>query len=211
MTTWEYDLRVLAQQEAVEGSFIGRFLGNILFYDAPAEHPAFLFSYVAFALLVVATFVFLPPRTEGYRSSTIVAIVLALVGTILGLLVVPAWIGVMLSGVGHLCWILSLREGREGMAVAPERDPSPKSDSNVSMTSSLRLRTPLLLMGHSLAGGVAALILTILLLRMTGAIWPWAIGIGLYLGAYAAIAGAIIGLFVGISRSNRDHSEADAS
>jgi hypothetical protein len=118
MTTWEYDLRVLAQQDAVEGSFIGRFLGEILFYDAPADHPAFLFSYVAFAVLVVATFVLLPPRTEGYRPSTIVAIVLALVGTILGLLVTPAWIGVMLSGVGHLCWILSLREG---MAVAPER------------------------------------------------------------------------------------------
>ena len=37
MTTWEYDLRILAEQDAAQGSFIGRFLGDILFYDAQLD------------------------------------------------------------------------------------------------------------------------------------------------------------------------------
>jgi hypothetical protein len=109
MTTWEYDLRSLAQQEATEGSFIGRLLGDILFYDAPADHPAFLAAYVGFALLVLATFVFVPPRTEGYRRSSVVAIVLGLVGTMFVLFIEPRWIGLTIAACGLLSWALGAR------------------------------------------------------------------------------------------------------
>jgi hypothetical protein len=117
MTTWEYDLRILAEQQAAEGSFLGNLLGNILFYDAPADHPVFLLSYVAFALLVLATFVFVPPRTDGYRRSSVAAIVLGMVGVMFMLFIEPRFIGLALAGGGLLCWALGAK-----MAVAPERD-----------------------------------------------------------------------------------------
>lgn len=60
LTVWEYDLRRLAGQEAGEGTFIGRWLHEILFYDL--EPWVFTCAYVAFALLVLATLVAAPPR-----------------------------------------------------------------------------------------------------------------------------------------------------
>jgi len=60
LTVWERNLRAWAGQGVVEGTFIGRFLHNLLFYRA--EPWIFTACYVAFALLVVATLVLVPPR-----------------------------------------------------------------------------------------------------------------------------------------------------
>ncbi|GIW80856.1 MAG: hypothetical protein KatS3mg105_2663 [Gemmatales bacterium] len=60
LTVWEDELRRMAGQTVEEGSFIGRFMHSILFYDL--EPWIFTVCYVAFALLVLGTFVLVPPR-----------------------------------------------------------------------------------------------------------------------------------------------------
>jgi hypothetical protein len=60
LTVWEERLRSLAGQEASAGSFIGRMLHNMIFYDA---QPWILdLGHVLFALLVIAVFIAAPPR-----------------------------------------------------------------------------------------------------------------------------------------------------
>ena len=63
LTTWEQRLRELAGQEASRGTFIGDLLHDLIFVEAPEW--AFTAGYVAFALLVIATFVFAPPRRRA--------------------------------------------------------------------------------------------------------------------------------------------------
>jgi hypothetical protein len=63
LTVWEDALRSLAGQEVTEGSFIGRELHRLLFYDA--EPWFFRWCYVAFALAVLGTFLLAPPRRKG--------------------------------------------------------------------------------------------------------------------------------------------------
>ena len=67
LTEWEHELRVRAGQlpryhgvEATEPiSFVGRLVRSVLFYDAP---PWVLTTcYIVFGLVVLATFVWLPP------------------------------------------------------------------------------------------------------------------------------------------------------
>ncbi len=60
LTVWEQRLRELAGQEASRGTFVGDLLHNLIFVDAPPW--AFTAGYVAFAALVLATFVLAPPR-----------------------------------------------------------------------------------------------------------------------------------------------------
>jgi hypothetical protein len=60
LTTWEYNLRTLAGQQAAEGSFIGRLLRNVMFFDASPW--VFTSCYLGFALLVAVTFWLAPPR-----------------------------------------------------------------------------------------------------------------------------------------------------
>ena len=60
LTTWEYNLRVLARQQVAEGSFMGRLLHHLMFFSAPQW--VFTASYISFALLVLATFWLAPPR-----------------------------------------------------------------------------------------------------------------------------------------------------
>jgi hypothetical protein len=60
LTTWEYNLRVLARQQVAEGSFMGRLLHDLMFFSAPQW--VFTASYIGFALLVLATFWLAPPR-----------------------------------------------------------------------------------------------------------------------------------------------------
>lgn len=60
LTLWEDDLRRLAGQTVYEGTFIGRFMHDILFYNA--DSWIFTASYITFALLVLLTFVIAPPR-----------------------------------------------------------------------------------------------------------------------------------------------------
>jgi hypothetical protein len=60
LTTLEEHLRELALQPVSEGSFLGRLLHDTLFVSWPVEVVNML--HVAFALLVVGTFVLAPPR-----------------------------------------------------------------------------------------------------------------------------------------------------
>jgi hypothetical protein len=63
LTTWEYDLRVLAGQRVERDiSFVGRLVRSIIFYDFPTW--VFTVTYVAFALLVAGTFFLFPPQAR---------------------------------------------------------------------------------------------------------------------------------------------------
>jgi hypothetical protein len=65
LTVWESKLRRLAGQQAAEGTFIGRWLHDLLFFDLPPW--VFTTAYVSFALLVLVTLIAVPPR---WRSAT---------------------------------------------------------------------------------------------------------------------------------------------
>jgi hypothetical protein len=60
LTRWEYELRLAAGQNAEAGSFVGRLLQRMLFLDLPEW--VFFPLYAAFALLIVATMIWIPPR-----------------------------------------------------------------------------------------------------------------------------------------------------
>jgi uncharacterized protein DUF2784 len=66
LTVWEADLRRLAGQTAVEGTFVGRLLDNILFLDLPLW--VFPIIHISFAVLVLGTFVLWPPRMKRRAS-----------------------------------------------------------------------------------------------------------------------------------------------
>jgi hypothetical protein len=60
LTAWEDSLRAFAGQTVAQGSFIGRMLHEAIFYDC---QPWILdLGHIAFALLVLATFLLAPPR-----------------------------------------------------------------------------------------------------------------------------------------------------
>jgi len=63
LTEWEYRLRFLAGQ-IVEGEipFMARLVRRLIFYDFPAW--VFTVAYILFALLVAASFFFVPPRRK---------------------------------------------------------------------------------------------------------------------------------------------------
>jgi hypothetical protein len=60
LTIWERQLRELAHQPVSDLSFVGQLMHAILFYDLPEW--VFSTAYLIFFALVVATFVFAPPR-----------------------------------------------------------------------------------------------------------------------------------------------------
>jgi hypothetical protein len=61
LTLWEYDLRQLAGQATERNlSFIARLLRLIIYFDFPAW--VFTVLHISFGLLVVATFIVVPPR-----------------------------------------------------------------------------------------------------------------------------------------------------
>ena len=61
LTEWEYQLRTKAGQIVEEDiSFVGRLVRDMLFYEFPTW--VFTTAYVSFALLVLATLVFVPPQ-----------------------------------------------------------------------------------------------------------------------------------------------------
>lgn len=62
LTVWEDALR----SNAAEGGFIARWLRRLLFYDFPPL--VFALAYVTFALLVLATFLLVPPRRRLQRK-----------------------------------------------------------------------------------------------------------------------------------------------
>lgn len=60
LTNWEYRLRLLAGQTVEEEiPFMARLVRGIIFYDFPAW--VFTLTYILFALLVAATFIFVRP------------------------------------------------------------------------------------------------------------------------------------------------------
>lgn len=63
LTVWEQDLRRAAGQATHDQSFIGYWLGRVLFFDLPWW--AFIVAYTAFALVVLWSWWWLPPRRPG--------------------------------------------------------------------------------------------------------------------------------------------------
>ncbi len=69
LTEWEHRLRLAAGQHVEEDiTFVGRLIRSIIFYDFPPVF--FTFLYVGFGLLVVLTFVFIPPHRKKQRRRT---------------------------------------------------------------------------------------------------------------------------------------------
>ena len=63
LTVWEYDLRRLTGQAVEERlSFIARLVRPIIFYDFP--HWVFTLMHLAFGLLVILTFILIPPQFQ---------------------------------------------------------------------------------------------------------------------------------------------------
>ena len=60
LTTWENTLRESAGESARVESFVGRWVHDLLFCDAPAW--VFTLAYCLFGALVLAAFVIAPPR-----------------------------------------------------------------------------------------------------------------------------------------------------
>ncbi len=65
LTTIEMGLRAKAGGGTYGGSFIGHWLQRLLYYDAPAW--VFGLAYSLFALLVVASWYYFPPRPRQRR------------------------------------------------------------------------------------------------------------------------------------------------
>lgn len=66
LTTWEDQLRAASGQEVSQGTFIGRFLDSVLFYDVD---PKILnWAYLGFAVLVLGTLILVPPRRRRSRD-----------------------------------------------------------------------------------------------------------------------------------------------
>jgi hypothetical protein len=63
LTTLESRLRALGGQTTYEGDFIGHWVHNLLFYDAPPW--VFTLVYTAFGTLVLATFLIAPPKNNA--------------------------------------------------------------------------------------------------------------------------------------------------
>jgi hypothetical protein len=68
LTRWEADLREMAGQEVQGESFLGRLLHNLIFVDLPSSVITSI--HIAFALLVIGTFVVFPPRRFGRSDRT---------------------------------------------------------------------------------------------------------------------------------------------
>jgi Protein of Unknown function (DUF2784) len=62
LTVWEDALR----DQRIAGGFIERWIDRIIFYDAPAW--VFTMAYIAFAALVLVTWIIVPPTRHGRAS-----------------------------------------------------------------------------------------------------------------------------------------------
>jgi hypothetical protein len=66
LTLWEYDLRQLAGQTVDKDlSFIARLVRLVIFYNFP--YQVFTSLHIAFGLLVVFTYILIPPRFQRKR------------------------------------------------------------------------------------------------------------------------------------------------
>ena len=64
LTTWELWLRERAGQAVYEGDFIAHWLRQLMFYEAPPW--VFIAAYSSFGLLVVLSWVLVPPARPGW-------------------------------------------------------------------------------------------------------------------------------------------------
>ena len=60
LTDWETSLRELAGQQTRAGTFMGRLFHDLIFLDLPSHY--FFWMHVGFAVLVIGTFLLIPPR-----------------------------------------------------------------------------------------------------------------------------------------------------
>ncbi len=67
LTTWENHLRQAAGETARAESFVGRWVHDLLFYDAPVW--VFTMVYCLFGAIVLATFVIAPPKGRFREQS----------------------------------------------------------------------------------------------------------------------------------------------
>jgi hypothetical protein len=72
LTVWEYYLRKAANQEAVEGSFVGRLINNLMMFNLGDDSWVWLWIYGGMALLIVLTFVLAPPRWKRKLPAQVV-------------------------------------------------------------------------------------------------------------------------------------------
>jgi hypothetical protein len=66
LTTWEWHLRQMADQQTYQGDFIANKVHDWLFYDFPTW--VFTAAYSAFGVLVVASFIVAPPFWPNHRK-----------------------------------------------------------------------------------------------------------------------------------------------
>jgi hypothetical protein len=64
LTDWEYRLRVAGGGDGEPGSFVGRLVHTLMFFRPPEGF--FTVAYCVFALAVLATLVWVPPRLPGF-------------------------------------------------------------------------------------------------------------------------------------------------
>ncbi len=67
LTRWEFELRETSGEGGRPGTFVGRVLHAVLYYDFPPW--AFTTAYAAFAVLVALTLAWVPPRWPGRRQT----------------------------------------------------------------------------------------------------------------------------------------------
>ena len=67
LTAWENDLRQLGGERGQPGSFVGRWVHRLIFFDFPPW--AFTACYCLFAAAVLATLILAPPRLP-WRQDT---------------------------------------------------------------------------------------------------------------------------------------------
>jgi hypothetical protein len=60
LTVWESELRLRAGQNGYEGSFVGHWVGRLLYYEA--EPWVFTVLYTLFGTLVIGVWLMAPPR-----------------------------------------------------------------------------------------------------------------------------------------------------
>jgi hypothetical protein len=68
LTVWEDAFRRAAGQTVEEGTFIGRWMHYLIFYEAPEW--VFTLLYLGFALLVLLTLFLIPPRWRSNPART---------------------------------------------------------------------------------------------------------------------------------------------
>ena len=68
LTAWENSLRYAAGEQPYAGSFVGYWVGRLVYYDAPQW--LFIVGYSLFGALVLATWIWIRPERDSSNTST---------------------------------------------------------------------------------------------------------------------------------------------